>query len=61
MWDVYEHKHDAGNCTSILGGINALGTTWLLGQSFFAGHYIDFNVQNETISYANLKDPSGSS
>ncbi|KAF2484716.1 aspartic peptidase domain-containing protein [Neohortaea acidophila] len=61
VWDVYEHKHDAGNCTSILGGINALGTTWLLGQSFFAGHYIDFNVQNETISYANLKDSSGGS
>ena len=39
VWDVYDHGDN--NCTSILGGTNALGSgahaAWLLGQPFFAG------------------------
>ena len=62
VWDVYNNGHN--NCTSILGGTNALTdkkenlTAWLLGQSFFAGHYIDFDVTGQTIGFADLKDPS---
>ena len=60
LWDVYDHGDN--NCTSIVGGTNALNykgaTAWLLGQPFFAGHYIDFDISAHTISYADLKDPS---
>lgn len=67
VWDVYRHKSQSNNCTSILGGTNALtnpatgGKAWLLGQSFFAGKYIDFDNAANTISYADLEDPTMSS
>ena len=64
VWDVYDHGNN--NCTSILGGTNALtdpkthATAWLLGQPFFAGHYIDFDITRgaETIGFGDLKDPA---
>ena len=60
VWDVYDHGDN--NCTSILGGTNALGSganaAWLLGQSFFAGHYVDFDITAKLIGYGDLKDPS---
>ena len=65
VWDVY--SHGGNNCTSILGGTNALTdpTTgeaeWLVGQSFFAGHYVDFNVAANTVGFGDLKDPLGRS
>ena len=66
MWDVYDHGHN--NCTSILGGTTALESipalesiakkAWLLGQPFFAGHYVDFDITKNTIAYGDLKNPS---
>jgi pepsin A len=62
LWNVYDHGNN--NCTSILGGTNALTqpksgkTYWLLGQPFFAGHYVDFDTTAKTISFGDLKDPS---
>lgn len=63
VWDTEKVGH--GNCTSVLAGTNFLTnhsapipTMWLLGQAFFAGHYIDFDITNTTVSYANLKDPA---
>jgi hypothetical protein len=68
VWGVF--KNTATNCTSILGGTNGIdvGDTpaWLLGQPFFAGHYVDFNVEdqvsgNAVISFANLANPADGS
>lgn len=65
VWDVY--NHGGNNCTSILGGTNALTdpktgqAEWLLGQSFFAGHYVDFDISADTIGFGDLVDPSGKS
>jgi pepsin A len=60
VWNVYDHGNN--NCTAILGGTNALGSgadaAWLLGQSFFAGHYVDFDIKAHTIGYGDLADPS---
>lgn len=63
LWDVYDHGNN--NCTSILGGTNALSDpktgfeAWLLGQPFFAGHYVDFVISHpNTIAFADLEDPS---
>jgi hypothetical protein len=59
--DVFNNT--ATNCTSILGGTNDIDVedtpTWLPGQSFFAGHYIDFSVEdqdsgNTIVSFVNL-------
>ncbi|KAK5168945.1 uncharacterized protein LTR77_006254 [Saxophila tyrrhenica] len=61
-WGVYPHGED--NCTSILGGTNALdgllgrGTgAWLVGQSFFQGHYVEFDLEGGTIGFGDLVDP----
>ncbi|KPI36780.1 uncharacterized protein AB675_11742 [Cyphellophora attinorum] len=67
VWGVFNNT--ATNCTSILGGTNGITvgnvSAWLLGQSFFAGHYIDFYTPhngNETmISFAKLKHPGDGS
>jgi hypothetical protein len=65
VWGVFNNT--ATNCTSILGGTNGIdvGDTpaWLLGQSFFSGHYIDFNMDSgsEVISFANLANPADGS
>ena len=66
LWDVYDHGNN--NCTSILGGTNALtdaktgATAWLLGQPFFAGHYVDFVISHpNTVAFGDLVDPSMSS
>lgn len=62
VWDVYDNGNN--NCTSILGGSNLFTNktlhfeAWLLGQPFFAGHYLDFDATAKTISYGNLVDPS---
>ena len=60
MWNVFDHGHN--NCTSILGGTTALESiapkVWLLGGPFFAGHYVDFDITENTIAYGDLKNPS---
>lgn len=64
VWDVYRHRRDRTNCTSIIGGTNAYasvaGNAWILGQPFFAGHYVDFDISEEphTVSFGDLIDPS---
>jgi hypothetical protein len=65
VWGVFNNT--ATNCTSILGGTNGItvGNTsaWLLGQSFFAGHYVDFHMEgnDNVITFANLANPSDGS
>jgi hypothetical protein len=62
VWGVFNNS--ATNCTSILGGTDGITvgnvSAWLLGQPFFAGHYIDFHMEtdNELVSFANLANPS---
>jgi len=68
IWDVF--NNGGNNCTTPLGGTNALtyntrvnGTNstvsyWLVGQTFFSGHYTNFDIKANTIGYGNLKNPS---
>lgn len=43
------------DCTASLIGTNSFGSTWLLGQAFFQGRYIDHNIDDNTMGFANLK------
>ena len=58
------YDHGNNNCTSILGGSDTLidprtgDVGWLMGEPFFAGDYVDFDIAARTASFANLEDPS---
>jgi pepsin A len=43
------------NCTASVHGTNAFGNSWLVGQAFFQGRYIDHNIDDGTMGFANLK------
>lgn len=43
------------NCTASVHGSNAFGGAWLVGQAFFQGRYIDHNVGEGTMGFADLK------
>ncbi|KAJ6780497.1 hypothetical protein PWT90_02973 [Aphanocladium album] len=48
-------KKDGDNCTTSLVGSDNFGSIWLVGQAFFQGRYIDHNVDDKTMGFANLK------
>ncbi|TQV94532.1 hypothetical protein V2A60_005572 [Cordyceps javanica] len=48
-------KKDGDDCTASLLGTTDFGNTWLVGQAFFQGRYIDHNVDDGTMGFANLK------
>ena len=43
------------NCTASIHGTSDFGDSWLVGQAFFQGRYIDHNVDAGTMGFANLK------
>ncbi|EFY85058.1 aspartic protease precursor [Metarhizium acridum CQMa 102] len=43
------------NCTAAVHGSDAFGDNWLVGQAFFQGRYIDHNVDDGTMGFADLK------
>lgn len=48
-------KTDGDDCTASLFGTGNFGSTWLVGQAFFQGRYIDHNVDDRTMGFADLK------
>lgn len=48
-------KKDGDDCTASLIGTSNFGGTWLVGQAFFQGRYIDHNIDDGTMGFANLK------
>lgn len=42
------------NCKGVLQGTDAFGDQWVVGQAFFQGRYIDHNVDDQTMGFANL-------
>ncbi|OAA74091.1 aspartyl protease [Cordyceps fumosorosea ARSEF 2679] len=48
-------KQDGDDCTASVIGTADFGGTWLVGQAFFQGRYIDHNVDDRTMGFANLK------
>lgn len=47
-------SQNGNNCTASIHGTNAFGSQWLVGQAFFQGKYIDHNVDDGTMGFANL-------
>ncbi|KAK8932726.1 Aspartic protease [Metarhizium anisopliae] len=43
------------NCTAAVHGSDAFGDNWLVGQAFFQGRYVDHNVADGTMGFADLK------
>jgi len=52
--ELAENSTASGNCTAVIHGTDAFGEDWLVGQAFFQGRYIDHNVANQTMGFANL-------
>jgi pepsin A len=52
-----ENRTD-GNCTAVIHGTDEFGSgpgaIWLVGQAFFQGRYIDHNIDDYTMGFANL-------
>ncbi|KID79696.1 aspartic protease precursor, partial [Metarhizium brunneum ARSEF 3297] len=46
---------DGDNCTAAVHGSDAFGDNWLVGQAFFQGRYVDHNVADGTMGFADLK------
>ena len=51
-----EAQNGGGNCTAIVSGIDFGANTWLIGQAWFQGKYVDHNVQTNTMGIAQLKE-----
>lgn len=52
----------SNNCTATITGIDfhsSSGPLWIVGQAWFQGKYIDFNVDNQRIGVASLKAADG--
>jgi pepsin A len=47
-------KMDGGNCTASIHGTSDFGDSWLVGQAFFQGKYVDHNIDDGTMGFANL-------
>lgn len=47
-------KKDGDNCTASVHGTTNFGNNWLVGQAFFQGKYIDHNIDDGTMGFANL-------
>ncbi|OAA50332.1 aspartic protease precursor [Metarhizium rileyi] len=43
------------NCTATIHGTDAFGDNWLVGQAFFQGRYVDHNIEDGTMGFADLK------
>lgn len=56
-----EWKDDgSGNCTAIITGFDKHPEgSWLVGQAWMQGKYIDHNSMGKSMGFAKLKDPSG--
>ena len=50
-----EAQDNSGNCTAIVSGINFGANTWVVGQAWFQGKYVDHNVDGKSIGVATLK------
>ncbi|KHN99762.1 aspartic protease precursor [Metarhizium album ARSEF 1941] len=46
---------DGDDCTAAVHGSDAFGGRWLVGQAFFQGRYIDHNIADATMGFADLK------
>lgn len=46
---------NGNNCTASIHGTSEFGSQWLVGQAFFQGKYIDHNVDDGTMGFANLQ------
>lgn len=47
-------KMDGDSCTASIHGTYDFGNSWLVGQAFFRGKYIDHNIDYGTIGFAEL-------
>ena len=48
----------ANNCSILItGSPDAAANSWLVGQAWMQGKYIDHDAEGMTIAFANLKDP----
>lgn len=48
-------KKNGDDCTASLIGNDDFGGNWLVGQAFFQGRYIDHNLDDNTMGFADLK------
>lgn len=48
-------QKNGDNCTASVHGTNSFGGSWLVGQAFFQGRYIDHNIDDGTMGFADLK------
>ncbi|KAF3056820.1 aspartic peptidase domain-containing protein [Trichoderma sp. SZMC 28012] len=48
-------SQNGNNCTASIHGTSEFGSQWLVGQAFFQGKYIDHNVDDGTMGFANLQ------
>ena len=64
VWHIHEdvwRESDTNNiCTAPIVGLDNLAdNTWLLGQAFLRGKYVDFNVEDAAVTFAKYNDPHG--
>lgn len=52
VWPAVQNGNN--NCTAVLQGTDGFGSSWLVGQAFFQGRYIDHNIDAQTMGFANL-------
>lgn len=52
---AFKQDDKGQNCTASIFGSDDFGGSWLVGQAFFQGRYIDHNVDDKTMGFANLK------
>lgn len=57
--EALEQERNGNNCTiTIHGGDISGDKTWLVGQKWFQGKYLDHNFADNTMGFANLKQSS---
>ncbi|EED19138.1 hypothetical protein TSTA_024610 [Talaromyces stipitatus ATCC 10500] len=49
-------SEDGGNCRASIHGTDSFGDSWIVGQRFFRGRYIDHNVEENTMGFADLQE-----
>ncbi|KAJ4158329.1 uncharacterized protein LMH87_008861 [Akanthomyces muscarius] len=52
---AFKQDEKGNDCTASIFGTADFGSNWLVGQAFFQGRYIDHNVDDETMGFADLK------